>query len=160
MSSSYDETLFTRAPWSFALSQRFRHISSRFYGTFTTAIQMFSTNRLFPAVPRPLAYIILFFYLMLIFFLGVIVGSQVWLQVSVRRSEDFDLYDMIRYRRGIVNEMGGYKDFFKFAFLISNLVVAYMIFVENLGAGYLNFQIALLMSFLLIEFYWPSRTRR
>ena len=139
MSSSYDETLFTRDPFSFALSQRFSHISSQFYGTFKMVLQMFCLNNLLLAVPRPFAYIIHCLYLFLLLVLAGIVE-----EVATRNYEDYDLFDVLKKREKAVKLLG-YDGLFISCFLVVSFVFVLVIWAEELGMDYICLCIAFLV---------------
>ena len=72
MSISNDEEIFVRAPWNFVVSQRFKHICCVFRGTFKLLIEAVFTNALLRALPRTLAYVVFFTFILFSIFLPIL----------------------------------------------------------------------------------------
>ena len=72
-------------------------------------------------VPRPLAYFILFIYLSLGALLGVLIAKQICIE-NAQKYEDFDLLDVVCYRRKVTKRVG-HNNIFRIGVLVMNFVV-------------------------------------
>ena len=95
MPSSYDEEIFERGQWSFALPQRLRHVLPYFRGAFNLAIQSASASFLQRALPRLLSRALFFNYIFFTIILIYLLFYELLGQRS-RRHIDRDLFDVIR----------------------------------------------------------------
>ena len=78
MSSFYEATIFERDGVSFGLSQRFINSYHKFYGTLSATIHMLLANTILQDLPRPLGYILLFFYFFITLTLFFLISKDLW----------------------------------------------------------------------------------
>ena len=63
---TYDDTLFDRNIWQFALTQRFKHAWHKFNGSFSLTYQLLLTNYTIGCFPPTYAFFLLLIYLTVI----------------------------------------------------------------------------------------------
>ena len=94
MSSSYEEGIFERGRWSFALSQRFTHVCPSFRGTFKLVIQSVCANILQRTLPYYLSRFLFFNFIIFSILLFIMLLYEFF--TMEERQEDWDLLDIIR----------------------------------------------------------------
>ena len=99
MTISNGGEIFVRAPWNFVLSHRFRHICSMFQGTFKLLIEAVFTTALLRALPRSLAYVVFFTFILFSIFLFI-------LMCFARSVEDPDLLEAMKSTKKVIESVG------------------------------------------------------
>jgi hypothetical protein len=126
----YDGSLFERAKWEIAPSQRFMQNWQKFTGTFNLAFQLLTANYAVGSLVRPIAFFLLVIYLTIISILSFqIIKSLAGHKVPTgRNGADLDMLDMNKYRQKYME-----RNWHKVLFLMIMWGFLLGIFVANSG---------------------------
>ena len=156
MSSPFDSTVFERSGSNFVLSQRFKHICSRFFSSFKITFQMLFTNSILRYFPLPVRYFILIFY----FFLATALCSLLVNQLRSQRKQeykDFGILDPINAKQEVGKRLGS-NFLVDLSYVSVHVVVFFFILNEKLGVEYFLFQLFLII--LSVIYFLNSAQKR
>lgn len=154
MSLSYDTSLFERTReglFDCGPSQRLKRICSMVYNQFSFLTQLGLGKNLISVVSRPLAYVLLFLYLVLVSGLFLLIVKQLSSSYSQQQQyDDVNLFGMINNRHRYIEKIGR-SHLLRIIFSSLNFVIFFAAWNESLSKDFFNFHFLIL--FYSVIFY-------
>ena len=150
--SSSEASIFDRDRISVGLSQRFMNNCHEFYGSLNVAIHMLLANTILQDLPRPLGYILLFFYLFTTLTLFFLISKDLWSRHRNRNGvvavyEDLDLVDLFTTKQDYL--LGSFICGFLFILLCVSL---FLVFSKSIDEYILKAISVLFICFLMLSY--------